>query len=79
MSEWISVKDKLPAKDDHNDYLITDGEHYYVGHYRHDADAWDHVILGWVQWVLADGDVIDINITHWMPLPKLPQKGSEDD
>ena len=23
MSEWISVKDKLPAKDDYNDYLIT--------------------------------------------------------
>ena len=39
MSEWISVKDKLPAKDDYNDYLITDGEHCYVGHYRHDIDT----------------------------------------
>lgn len=34
MNKWISVKDKLPEKGDHNDYLITDGEHCYVGHYR---------------------------------------------
>lgn len=40
MSEWISVKDKLPEKSDHNDYLITDGEHFYVGHYRYKAKAW---------------------------------------
>ena len=76
MSEWINVKDKLPAKGDHNDYLITDGEHCYVGHYRHNADAWDNSKLGWIQGVYADtGETYDINITHWMPLPKLPNEG----
>lgn len=74
MSEWISVKDKLPEKGDYNDYLITDGEHCYVGYYRHDADAWDSK-LGWIQGMYADtGETYDINITHWMPLPELPNK-----
>ncbi len=78
MSEWISVKDKLPEKSDHNDYLITDGEHFYVGHYRYKAKAWDHSILGWIQGMYADtGETYDVNITHWMPLPNPPGKGSE--
>lgn len=75
MSEWISVKDKLPAKDDYNDYLITDGEHCYVGHYRHDADAWDNSKLGWIQCMdVVTDETYEINITHWMPLPELPNK-----
>lgn len=75
MSEWISVKDKLPAKDDYNDYLITDGEHCYVGHYRHDADAWDNSKLGWIQCTdVVTDETYEINITHWMPLPELPNK-----
>lgn len=74
MNKWISVKDKLPEKGDYNDYLITDGEHCYVGHYRHDADAWDSK-LGWIQGMYADtGETYDINITHWMPLPELPKE-----
>lgn len=74
MNKWISVKDKLPEKGDYNDYLITDGEHCYVGHYRYKAKAWDHSILGWIQGMYADtGETYDINITHWMPLPKLPK------
>lgn len=67
---WISVSDRLPT--DRRDYLLTDGEHCYVGHYRPDAKAWDHWILGWVQQCCADGSVEDVNITHWMPLPELP-------
>lgn len=73
MSEWISVQDRLPAQDDHNDYLITDGEHCFVGHYRHKAQAWDNSTLGWIQAYYADGSVEDIEITHWMPLPELPK------
>lgn len=75
MSKWINVKDKLPTKDDYNDYLITDGKHCYVGYYRHDADAWDNVRLGWIQGRYADtGKPYDIAITHWMPLPELPKE-----
>lgn len=67
---WISVSDILPS--DRRDYLLTDGEHCYVGHYRPDARAWDHSELGWVQYCYADGSVEEVNITHWMPLPELP-------
>ena len=75
MSEWISVKDKLPAKDDYNDYLITDGKHCYVGHYRHDACAWDNSKLGWIQGTdAATDETYAINITHWMTLPELPKE-----
>lgn len=74
MNKWISVKDKLPEEDDYNDYLITDGKHCYVGHYRYDVDAWDNSKLGWIQGVSSDtGETYGINITHWMPLPKLPK------
>lgn len=73
MSEWISVKEKLPEKGDYNDYLITDGENCYVGNYRHDAGAWDNAILGWVRGTSGNtGEPYDIVITHWMPLPELP-------
>ena len=46
MSEWISVKDRLPDKDDINDYLITDGKRCFVGFYHHKAKAWDNFTLG---------------------------------
>ena len=73
ISEWISVKEKLPEKGDHTEYLLTDGKHCYVGHYRHKAKVWDHAKLGWVQGTCADtGEPYDIAITHWMPLPELP-------
>lgn len=75
MNTWISVSDILPS--DRQDYLLTDGEHCYVGHYRPDAKAWDHSMLGWVQHCCADGNVEDVNITHWMPLPELPTEFSE--
>lgn len=44
MSEWISVKNKLPEKGDYNDYLITDGKNCYVGCYLYvqglDINVW---------------------------------------
>ena len=76
MGEWISVKDRLPDRDDYNDYLITDGRRCFVGHYRHNADAWDNYTLGWVQEYYADGSVKDIEITHWRELPELPKEGN---
>lgn len=78
MSEWISVKDKLPDKDDINDYLITDGKRCFVGFYRHKVKAWDNFTLGWVQEYYSDGSVEDIEITHWMPLPEPPKDGDNN-
>ena len=57
--EWISVKDKLP--NDTQRVLATDGKEQEVT-YFFEADG---------DWVAADSLFI---ITHWMPLPELPNQ-----
>ena len=74
MSEWISVKDRLPDENDINDYLITDGKRCFVGFYCRKAKGWNNFTLGWIQEYYADGEVDDIEITQWMPLPEPPKK-----
>lgn len=70
--QWISVEVKLPDEGDYNEYLITDGTYCYVGHYQHDAKAWKGYKTGWVV-EQSGGDLMNVNITHWTPLPKLPE------
>lgn len=70
-NEWIAVNDRLPQEGDCSEYLITDGEHCYVGHYRHDAKAWDSYVMGWIMHQCG-GRWEDVPITHWRPLPELP-------
>lgn len=67
MSEWISVKDRLPPKMN-GDYLITNGEKVRVSEFIHwmgekdEQKSWTWILpVGWKK------------ITHWMPLPKLPE------
>lgn len=57
MSEWISVKDRLPEKSGY--YLIwTEHSYYLIGFFSSNIDngKWD--------W---------IDVTHWMPLPEPPK------
>jgi hypothetical protein len=65
--EWISVKDRLP------EYqccvLVFAGGLQYVG--RHFGDEWRY----WSP--MAQGGV-DVEPTHWMPLPQ-PPKGDSDE
>lgn len=58
MSEWISVKDRLPE----TSYwaLVTDGKNVCMADY--DIDAWVGIAHSWVE-----------EITHWMPFPQPPQ------
>lgn len=61
--EWIDVKDRLP---EHTTYVlihfIYDGESYVdKGAYYPDG-----------KWIDCDYDYV--NVTHWMPLPKPPNK-----
>lgn len=66
---WISVKDRLPEKDD--TYLVAveifdfDGRHLnaYIGFYDIEDKDWT-----------LDCCTLDYVVTHWMPLPRLPEE-----
>lgn len=61
MSEWISVKDRMP--ENHEDYLLI-GHHNdcYIGHMDIHGDWYD------------DCGIEIEGISHWMPLPEPPEK-----
>jgi hypothetical protein len=69
MSNWISVRDKLPVTDD--EVLVVgdgwDGMNWWRIYYMDDDG----------QWFTIDGDAVnDLSaqkITHWMPLPEPPR------
>lgn len=62
---WISVEDELPPIDRAIAYkfskkvLVSDGEHIHASRYSYNTGEWL---------------VVDIIVTHWMPLPNLPEK-----
>ena len=68
MSEWISVKERLPRQ---NTGVLTFAPKmampivvdWYNGYYGEDDGEW------------YEGWQTGRNITHWMPLPEPPQKG----
>jgi len=64
-SPWISVKDKLP---DDNDVLVTDGNFTDLAIIRRTENGWF--------WDVYGEDVEVDEITHWMPIPKLPKKNN---
>lgn len=61
MSEWISVKDRLPEKLD--EYLVVNCGKVGTAIY-HDG-----------LWIAPTRKV---GITHWMPLPVLPEEVTQD-
>lgn len=67
MSEWISVKDRLPENG--KEVLFSDGSSIMVGWYNADEEYWE----------LTDADMIAYaqDVTHWMPLPRLPEEEDE--
>ena len=66
MSEWISVKDRLP---DPAKYVLIsqrrDG--VCVGYLMNKYGTW---------WKTPDGPVSTKDITHWMPLPAPPTEAA---
>lgn len=60
---WISVKDKLPEDD--KDVLVYNSKdkEIIIANYKGD-NAWDSYAYGWLP---------DDTVTHWQPLPELPE------
>lgn len=70
MNEWISVKDRVPESG--VNVLVTDGIHMMV--------TWCEYIDNECLWVDNFYEYVNVRfkeVTHWMPLPTLPE--SEDD
>ena len=66
---WISVKDRLP--DSYGDssskpVLATDNKCVYIGYYNFHHNSWRY-------YDDFNSEVFE-NVTHWMPLPKLPKE-----
>lgn len=74
MSEWISVKERLPALDQFVLVALTNWEEpkiaYLEEHKLKHANVesffmWESPMLMSIDWH---------TVTHWMPLPKLPKE-----
>lgn len=69
MSEWISVKNKLPEMQDQErtvDVILWFGSHCESGCFYFDE------ITGNPYHVFFDGDSLIEQQSHWMPLPEPP-------
>ena len=65
ISPWISVKDKLPPeeKDGLSIKVLVVSTKGKIDFSRYDYD-----VGGWIS------SVLDIEFTHWMPLPEIPKE-----
>ena len=66
MGEWISVDDKLPDDMDSEvtvDALVYAGGVIYQAFYDKTSGVW----------IDTDGDELDEDPLHWMPLPEPPK------
>lgn len=77
MSEWISVKDRLPEAD--TPVLVT-----YLGYMDGIARTDGIGIIRWGVWYWYESedddndDEIIVRITHWQPLPEPPEKEEKE-
>lgn len=65
MSKWISVEDRLP---DHSGWYIVTGTYIdYELAYFNPQFGWDDIYN-----YSEIGEHVNYEITHWIPLPELP-------
>jgi hypothetical protein len=72
MSEWISVKDRLPAK---NQKVLASWAGEYVAEliYAY-SETSPRAYKNGPRWEWQGRSVPMWNITHWMPLPEPPKE-----
>ena len=81
MSEWISIKTRLPPTKKASDYnlsdrllcLVNNNEYLLLEYQFGDEDG------GWTSWYCRDFEDSVENVTHWMPLPKPPKQKVKTD
>jgi len=61
MSEWISVKDRLPDYGDDEVLIIYKQGGIFMDSWNEDEEEWKYAGC-------------DEDITHWMPLPEPPKE-----
>lgn len=74
MSEWIKASDKLP--DDETPVLIVVNGAIRIGEIRWETPSFEDTYKAFQYWddPIDDGQHWEWHdITHWMPLPKLPE------
>lgn len=72
MSEWISVKDKLPEKQI-DVVFYSDPYEWWTGMFTPKNLGYDNDGFKYHQHWGDDGYHKIKNVTHWMPLPKPPE------
>jgi hypothetical protein len=81
MSEWVSVKDRLPAPTG-DSFLVMFCQDNDLGiTTRHPVMAEYGAFVGkdnFTYWDGYDNVIVDDIITHWMPLPEPPEMKSEN-
>jgi hypothetical protein len=70
MMDWISIKDRLPAKD--TEVLV-----YYFDKYMDVMEYWYDNDEGKPQFYAPPSPPTD-KVTHWMPLPDKPKMNNEN-
>ena len=61
MAEWISVKDRLPDESMIRKQIVVFVQKHNISPYIEIMRWWGEVPYG-----------VWLNVTHWMPLPELP-------
>ncbi len=93
MNDWISVKDQLPDEEDEVLLLLRQVEHYgkhnekrkiYRDVYRGyciDGDWYTSYCHGYrtIEEEAEQYPNEEYEVTHWMPLPKLPNEAEKED
>lgn len=67
MSEWISVKTRLPEEGHQVLLFWNDSKHIEDGAFYVDDDT------GGTYHALFDGESLNVQPSHWMPLPPPPE------
>ncbi len=70
MMEWIDVNVSLPKQyeDVLFGYYVSDGFYTHIGHLTEMSDS--------TLWLDSPCQIYD-GVTHWMPLPKPPEKNND--